>query len=73
MNTLKLRYRALFEKDLLNDLDNFCEEYEQLLPHFEELAYMYMDEVPDFGDPGAWVLQNCMRTLLFDEKCDPNI
>jgi hypothetical protein len=26
--TFKLRYKALFEKDLINDLDEFYEDYE---------------------------------------------
>ena len=46
-----MRYTALFEKDLLLDLDDFYDEYEILLPHWEELTYMSMDVVPDFGDP----------------------
>jgi ankyrin repeat protein len=32
-----------------------------------------MDDVPDFADPNAWVIKKCMKALLFEEHCDPNI
>lgn len=60
----KLRFSNLMKMDLVDDFDDFYEEFGSLMPPIEELTLFVMDQVPEFIDPNTWTLNKCMDFLI---------
>ena len=39
----------------------------------DEMQLNELQNIPDFINPDGWPLQFCMKSLIEDENCDPNI
>lgn len=70
---MKFRYSDILKYNLTTELDEIYEKYKDYLPAQEDLGMMMIKEVKEFSDPDAWKLQKCMKLLLFEEQCDPNL
>lgn len=63
----------LLKRENILSLDDTYENFKDSLPPLDELKVFHVENIKEFNSPDAWILEECLRILLQEEKCDPNV